>query len=451
MNRRFALLALAGILPAYAGEHPGQFAYSMPIETGAGEALQVLEIPQAVYEGSVRPHLADLRVFNGRDEAVPHAFSPRPVPGTAERTAVPLRFFPLHGRHDKPADALRIAAERTADGTVVRVESQPARGRGRRMPIAYLVDASKLDTALRTLELDWAPIAEGFSGTLRVEGSDDLAGWSTLVAAAPLLSVRFGGERLERKSVELPGVRYRYLRLSWPAGQPALTLRALAGRPGPAVVDPERRWKPLAVRPGSSPGEYFVDLGGRLPVDRLRIDLPERNTLVSVEFLTRQRSEEPWHPVARGIVYRLTRDGAEVFSADLHVAASAQRLGLLRIDQSGGGIGAGLPQVQVGWVPERLVFVARGEPPFQLAYGSTAAAARALSIETIVPGWRPDAPLAAARARSGAQRQLAGARALREELDYKTWLLWGVLGLGVAILAAMAWQLTRQMRTGTRS
>jgi hypothetical protein len=443
----FSLLLLACSLPAAAAERPEDFAYAVPVEIGAGEALQRLEIPQAVYGGSVEAYLADLRVFNGRGEIVPFAFLPRAVPESAESDAVPLRFFPLHGLRGTAAQDLDVRAERTADGTVVRVRS--SRGSAReRVVLGYLVDASEHKTPLRTLELDWKPAADGFNGTLRVEGSDDLARWTTLAAAAPLLSLQFAGERLEQKSVELPGVRSRYLRLSWPAQQPALELQRLHGRPGLAQVEPERRWSPAAITTGSKAAEYLFDLGGDLPVDRLRIELPEPNSLVAVDVLARRRPEDAWQSVARGVVYRLTRESAEVVSPPLHVAAFGRRYWLLRVDQKGGGLGTEMPAVQAGWVPQEIVFVARGEAPFQLAYGSSGMQRSAYPVETVVPGWRPDEPLPAAHARTGEQRELAGPAALRERLDYKTWLLWGALALGVAILAWMAWQLARQMPSG---
>jgi hypothetical protein len=84
--------------------------------------------------------------------------------------------------------------------------------------VGYLVDASALKQPLATIELDWRSAGD-LVGSLRVEGSDDLARWTTLAAAAPLVSLQFDGERLEQKSVELPSVRYKYLRLSWPAEQ----------------------------------------------------------------------------------------------------------------------------------------------------------------------------------------------------------------------------------------
>jgi hypothetical protein len=443
------MLLLACTAPASAAQRMEDFGYAATIAVETGEALQRVEVPQAAYEGSAQPHLADLRVFNGQGEMVPFAFLPRQAPDEAQAPAVALRFFPLFGAHGVAVQDLDILAERTKDGTLVRVRSVREGGRDQQRLLAYLVDASEHKVALDILELDWKAIANGFSGSLRVEGSDDLARWSTLIQAAPLVSLEFAGERLEQKRVELPGTRYRYLRLSWPAAQPALELTALAGRAAPARVEPERRWKALTLTAGSKPGEYLLDAGARLPIDRLRIELPEPNTLAAVEVLARDRVEDAWTTQARSVVYRLTRNGTEVSSPPVAVASGA-RFWKLQVDQTGGGIGSGLPKVQAGWVPRQIVFVARGYPPFQLAYGNAGVRAGSYPIETVVPGWRFDEPLKAGNARIGAQREVAGPAALRERRDYKTWLLWGALGLGVAILAWMAWQLARQVRSGTQ-
>jgi hypothetical protein len=443
-----AMLLGAVALPAGALERLEEFAYSAPLEVGGAEALQGIEIPQAVYEGSVQPRLADLRVFNAAGEPVPFAFVPRRAPDQAQAAPVTLRFFPLHGTVNASVQDLDIRAERTPDGTVVRVRNTQRGKRVEQAVLAYLVDASEHKAALRTLELDWKPFDQGFSGRLQVEGSEDLEHWTSLVATAPLLELEFGRQRLQRKSVELPGTRYRYLRLSWPAGQPALALTALAGRPAPAQVEPERRWKALTVAPGQSAGEYLFDVGGRFPVDRLRVDLPEPNTLIAVEVLTRDRAQDAWHSVARSVVYRLVRNGVETASPPIPVYGDGARHWLMRVDQKGGGIGSAQPAVHAGWVPEQLVFVARGAPPFVLAYGNARAAAAAYPIATLVPGWRADEPLTAARASVGAQRDVAGPAALRARADYRTWLLWLALVAGVAILGWMAWQLARQMKRG---
>ncbi len=439
-----ALLTLA--LDAVAADRLDAFAYAVPVQVGAGEALQRLELPEAVYDGSVRPQLADLRVFNSGGEVVPFAFVPRTPPEETSAPPAALPYFPLQGTSGSAGHDLEIRAERTANGSVIRVRATDA-AHDRQAVLAYLVDTSERKTALRSLDLDWKPVPGGFSGRLRVDCSDDLERWSTLVAAAPLLSLEYGGQRLERRQVELPGIRCKYLRLSWPAAQAPLILTGLEGRAAPAVVEPARRWKPLTVTAGKQPGEYEFVLAASLPLDRLRIDLPEPNTLVDVELLTREREQDAWRSAGRAVVYRLMRDGVEVTSPPVVVHGGARHW-LLRVDQKGGGIGGGQPGIQAGWIPQELVFIARGAPPFQLAYGNAQAQPAAYAIETIVPGWRTDEPLTAAPAGTGAPSEVAGRAALRERADYKTWMLWAVLAAGVAVLGWMAWQLARQMKGG---
>jgi hypothetical protein len=438
---------LACATAAAAEPRPEQFAYAVPVQIDGAQALQRLEIPQSAYEGAARPDLGDLRVFNGAGEPVPYAFMPRPAPDAEAAAPRPLRYFPLRGARGTAAGALDMRAQRNADGTVVRVtiaDGAPPQRAG--TLVGYLVDASALKQPLAAIELDWRS-AEDLAGSLRVEGSDDLARWTTLAAAAPLVSLRYDGQHLEQKSVELPSLRYKYLRLSWPAQQSPIQLTALRGRPRDVQIEPERRWKTVAGSAGREPGEHVFDLGGRLPVDRLRIGLPQPNTLAAVQVLARNGDDQPWGAICTGVLYRLQRDGRQIVNPDLAVAGSGWRFWLLRVDQKGGGIGQGEPTLEAGWVPQQLVFVARGNPPFQLAYGNATAQPAAFPIATIVPGWRSDEELRAAPAVAGAQRELAGTRALRAPIDYKTWALWGSLVLAVAVLGWMAWQLTRQMQT----
>jgi hypothetical protein len=95
-------------------------------------------------------------------------------------------------------------------------------------------------------------------------------------------------------------------------------------------------------------------------VDRLRVELPQANTLVALQLLARNRDDQPWQAIAGGVQYRLQHDGRDIVSPDLRVAAGGWRNWLMRVDQKGGGIGTGEPRLHAGWVPQQLVFVARG-------------------------------------------------------------------------------------------
>jgi hypothetical protein len=117
----------------------------------------------------------------------------------------------------------------------------------------------------------------------------------------------------------------------------------------------------------------------------------------------------------------------------------------LRVDQKGGGVGSGVPELQVGWVAQKLVFAARGGGPFRLVYGSAGVKPAAFAIESLIPGYKTDAEFKVKPAALGEQVTLAGSAQLRAPWDYRKIALWSCLIVGVGLLGWMAFRLSRQM------
>lgn len=467
MKRLIIACLLAGAGAAFAAERPSDFAYGVPLEADGKEALYEVVLPASAYRGVVRADLADVRVFNGAGEVVPHAWRPRRTAGTEAAKPVALTLFPLKAEEGASVDALSIRVRRGPGGRSsvdVTSTSAGARKGAQKRTIGYLVDLTALDRALRAIEFEWQPVPDGFAGKIRVDASDDLGSWRTLVAGAPLVNLEMAGQRLQQKRVELPQHKVKYLRLSWVpqgAGAALPELASASGEPVERTVEAAREWAQAEPAKGEKPGEYAFDLRGRHPVDRMRLHLPEPNTVVQVEWLARDKADQPWRPVARGVAYRLRRDGGEITSPELSVGVTTDRYWLLRVDQRGGGVGSGMPKLDAGWVPHTLVFAARGGPPFQLAYGNRDAKAAGYAIETLIPGYRDASGPRIRAAKAGAQQvisvsgakaleqqELGGEARLKEVIDWKRWSLWGALVFGVLILGAMAWRLMRQLDAG---
>jgi len=468
MKKQIFILLFTGVGAAFAAERPADFAYGVPLEADGKDALYEITLPAAVYRGVVRPDLADMRVFNGAGEVVPHALRPRRMTDTETVTPIALTLFPLKAEVGTGVDAISIRVRRGPGGrSSVDVTSiSGARTGAEKRVVGYLVDLTMLAPSLRAIEFEWQALPDGFAGKIRIDASDDLGSWSTLVAAAPLVSLEVAGQRLQQKRVELPQQKVKYLRLSWAsqgAGAALPELTSARGEPVSKIVEAPREWAQMESAKGEKPGEYLFDLRGRQPVDRVRLHLPEVNTVAQVELLARDKAETPWRPITRSVVYRLRRDGNEIASPELQIGSTTDRYWLLRVDQRGGGIGAGAPKLEAGWVPHSLVFAARGAPPFQLAYGNREAKPAAYAIESLIPGYR-DAGGAKIRAAktgmqqtinvSGAkaleQRELGGEARLKEVIDWKRWSLWGALVFGVLVLGAMAWRLVRQLNEGAK-
>ncbi|MFP5393274.1 MAG: DUF3999 family protein, partial [Gammaproteobacteria bacterium] len=125
----------------------------------------------------------------------------------------------------------------------------------------------------------------------------------------------------------------------------------------------------------------------------------------------------------------------------------AQRL-RLEFDERGGAGGQGVT-LQVGFTPATLVFLARGQGPFTLAWGSATAKPAALDAATLIPGYREDAPLDASPATLGPVRgaaPVATAATQAQPAKLSPAALWAILLAGVAVLGGMALMLFKQMK-----
>lgn len=447
-----ASLLLLAFAAAAAQERPSEHPYAAPIAVDPGASHYRFTVPAAVYRGASRRDLGDLRVFNGSGEPVPYAFAPRETqpPAPALQT---LKLFPLYGDREKGIGATSVRVERTQQGTVVNVSVADALPPARRRLLGYLLDASDLKAPQEALLLGWQA-REGFSGYARVEGSEDLKSWNSLATNAPLLFLEHAGARLERNRVELSGASAKYLRISFEGVAPGFQLKEVRVELRGQKAEPAREWASLRAAPGKLPGELVVDMQGHYPVDRLKLALPQANTVAQIQLSTRERPEEPWRHVGSATAYRLTRNGGELTNPDVQVAVNPDRYWRILVDQKGGGFGAGEVTLEVGWLPHEVLFAARGAGPFTLAYGHKLAKPGAAPLPAVLP---QDEKLAPGLARVGEATGSAPPSAslfrdparfisgLSENRELKKWTLWVVLLVGVLLLGWMAHRLLRDM------
>lgn len=440
MTARLALLLIALGQPVHGATHltPESFATGLPLRTDAAQPFHRLELPLAVHT-QARPDLADLRIFNRAGEPVAMALSgSRHGAGATATVAVP--HFPLHHAGAPARTSLDVRIEQ--DGRLVALHSDRA---GIPPPAAWVVDLSAIAAPVQALELAWRTPAAGFSAEVRLETSDDLQHWQVLAPAAQLLDLRFGGRQLQQRRITFAAGRYRYLRLEGPALPELAAVHAetVAG-PAPAPT----RWLEVSGRPGDEPGTVVFDLGAHLAATRLTLRLPEPNTVVPVTWQVKARQRDPWRTVAQDTAWRLRRDGADLASPPLELPGQPGRYWQARLDARA-GMGRAAPVLRLGWTPVQVVFIARGEPPFLLAFGNRDAPAAYLPLPSLIPGYRPGMEAALPLAASGAPRALGGRAAPapgqedQPPPDWRRWLLWGVLLAGVGLLACLAAALRR--------
>jgi hypothetical protein len=449
---RAALLLLSLSTFALAADAPPRFANTATLSLEGKGAVYALTLPAAVYRGIARRDLGDLRVLNGAGEVVPYALERVAATEKTAGSTLKLGFFPLAAAPGRPVEDLSLRVERRPDGTVSAVVTPGERRAPERRVAGYLIDASAVDVAMRELRFEWPDGPEGTSLDARIEASDDLRSWR-LAASGPLLVLRRGETTLERRSIELPALRAKYLRFSWRSGQQDPKLSGVNVQLVDAATDTARAWLRFEGSAGAKPGEYLFELPAALPVDRLRLELPQENTVVSANVATQEREGGPEAVLASAVLYRMEHGGLKLVNPDLRLPATAGKRWLLRVDQRGGGLGGGMPVLHAGWLPHRLLFVARGEPPFKLAFGNAKANPAAMPTQALLPGAAANKPIEALAAKLGevvtqelpAETPVGTARGYFEQMDQKKLWLWGSMLVAVLVIVGMAWRLTREM------
>lgn len=447
---RYVALLLWVLGIAYASAPPltpQSFAEGIPVRTSGEMPVQVLELPLSVYQTVQRPDLGDLRVFDASGEEVPYALLRNDLRPAQTRTT-PLRFFRLEG--EVVPETLRLRLEQ---GDTTLDLSAPATTVTQ--PPAYLLDASELEGVMTELRLEWADTGQNnnnvpdFLTTLSVEVSDDLRAWRPL-STASVARLERDGNRLERNVIPLPPTTSPYLRLTSPEGNalPPLTgVQALTQTE--AVRGP---LETLTLTPNRTDGEerYTFNADALLPVSSAQLLLPQPNTLVRIELLSSTSLEGPWTRRYTGLRYRVVQEGQDLTSPPMTFAPTTERYWQVRIARAGGGIGQGELRLELRYHPHTLLFLARGDGPYLLAYGSPTATSAAFEPSELaqIPADMTFADLP--RATTELPVTLAGA-SLLEETRLFPWsqvLLWSVLVLGVGLLGWLAFGLLGKLDRG---
>ncbi len=436
------LLCSASVL---AQEQPGDYAVQLPLSLSGEGPWYRLDVPMALHFAARYGDLRDLRVFNGEGQALAYALVAGQGESRDSQQEQAVKWFPLYAEQGDNSATPSLRVQRSTSGTLIELRdesdsaAQPALLRG------WLLDASASDEPLVRLQLDWEGGQEGFQ-RFSIEASDDLQDWQPW-GSGQLARLSFGDERVEQRQVELPGRKARYLRLLWQSPQqaPQLTAASLRSQRSDRVPAPLVWSQPLAAT-RSPDGEYQWQLPLALPLERLKVELTQANSLAPIRVSGRADSKGNWQSLAQGLLYRLPENGAEIRQDELSLPGWTVQQLRLQVDERGGGLGSEPPQVAVAVRATQLIFLQRGSPPYRLALGRAGAESAALPLTTLIPGYQPQRlqQLGTAEAQLPADSIKQQEQAAASDSNWKRWGLWLVLLVGVGLLALMAVSLLRR-------
>ncbi|AXA91794.1 DUF3999 family protein [Massilia sp. YMA4] len=465
-----AWLALGSAAAAEtAGDKADDYGWQQKLSISGREAVVQYRLPAGVYLHARSARLDDLRVFDSRGTVLPFALRAPAEQAQASRHSVPVRIFPVFGAPDDSAASTAIDIRRTADGALVSLGTRnPARADA---PLAALVldmrpDRQRDPQAPGTFDMlrfTLPPGTQRYQALLAVEASDDLKSWREVAQSQVSWMVSGDGAALAADRIEFEPREFRYARIRWLEGKPlqfaAITGEAVHYMGQAAPLDT----LVLPATPGKNPGEWLYAASSALPVQRIGLELAERNVSLPVELgrytelpALKGRSATTWRfdPMLKATFYRIEQGGRERRSGDLAIEPTHQPHWVVRPLTPT----ESKPSLRIGWAPATLVFLASGHAPYTLAYGRDDAkpatrdlaevapglsAAEIGKAEQVTAGPEQATPRAQERAASAAEQAATASQ-------YRKAALWAALLAGLAVLGGMARQLHRQMKAGQK-
>lgn len=438
--RACLLIAGLGVFSARA-DTPPSFAVAYSLDVRPGAKAYVVELPQDAYAwASIDAGLGDVVVVDAHDRQVAAGVY-APATPTAHPTALDAPLLAV------PPSAGGVAGARIQRSTNGDIVIEPGAAAVAGAPSDWLFDARQPVAAER---LEFAPFDRDADLRVDIDASSDLQDWIPLVRGATVVTLGKGDGAVDARVVKLQGAPARYYRVHvahgeapWVAGATAKV--TLSGTVVDAAAKDEspRRWLELSAASTTQSGQgvdYDYRLPAALPVTALRAKLGNGDAVARFDAIA------------------------------IEGAMTGRQLGTLVVTAQGGGDGRPLevarsrrevlrlhsatplrepPRLLVEWQADRIVFLPEGDAPYRLLVGSHLGRRAAWPIADAIaalrkeggPAWRPEPAATASVSIVGGSKALDAAAA---PFDWTRPLLWVVLLLGAAAVAAMAVSLLRK-------
>lgn len=462
-----ALAARAADAPPH--DTPQDYTHILPLTVpAASQGVMQLRLPADVYRFARTPELDDVRVFDAKGAVLPFALRMPAQEASTSVRSLPLRIFPVAAggtEGDQPGLDLDLDVRTGADGRLLSVRVRPDQARrGKEAPqlsqlMLELPQNGKTAPLLDALRFTLPPERREYNAQVWLDTSDDLKTWDTVGAAELHWLTNQAAQTLASDRLEFSPRSFRYARLSWRSGTP-LQFASISAEEV-LHTDAQHKWEELTLQPstGKQPRDLVYATPLAVPADRIGLELSESNivlpvTLGSYRELPARQVGQPtvwrFEPLLSTTFYRITQNGRVRASGDLDVPLRHTTQWVLRPQDAT----SARPALRIRWEPATLVFLANGNAPYTLAVGRARAPSAARALAQVAPGFSAaelqslqqasagPAQLNSHTATESASAVLEAAGAAQRRLLG----LWGVLLLGVGVLAYMVWRLIKQQQ-----
>ncbi|WP_299998162.1 DUF3999 domain-containing protein [uncultured Cedecea sp.] len=433
-----------------AAETPQDYAFGAALTTPSASLWYHLALPEAIYQQSSWPDLRDVRVFNQQGESMPFALQTQMIPSTVPEP-VELRLFPLD---ISPLSKGEESGEETVvlrgrGGVEITLRSEAVKSFAQSW-LLMLPEDQTSPLSVSQLRLNWTTPTGNWQGKMSVWSSRDLNNWSSENEGVIMMDLTSGTDKLRINALDLDltmsASSRRYLLLVADSTQKELTLTQAevirqSTQPRPKLIEVKGSVQKVSDR------EVVWQWAQPQPLTSLRIALNSEG-IVPADLAWRDSAKGEWMPLKKEVLYRLKYQQSEA------IALSGQPVQAVKMTVAKAHLLDELPDASGSREEQFLTFNAQGKGPYLLAWGNGAALHEAVPLDTLIPAaLRKNDPVDALPWATeqetitlGGEARLTATSVDERESQWKTLLVWGVLILGVLVLAGMAWRIWREVK-----
>ncbi|GJM04738.1 MAG: membrane protein [marine bacterium B5-7] len=421
-----------------------EYAKGFKLTTEEQSAIYKIALPELVYSTVVQKDLSDIRIFNRDFQPVPHTIQQPKIIKTKKINSLELPYFPMATRDiNLENHALDITV--ASKGEVVRIQTT---GDVSELNKYYLIDTSHINTPIDSIDFTLKGLESGYAKEFRLDYSNDLNQWETLIEHAILTELKYGQYALKNTRIKLPHKNIKYIRFTWLSDADELVITSVKANFKDEYLSGNRHWSTSSlISKNIDEATYVFDTGGVFNIEQIDIELPEDNMLIDVIIESRARKDSSWKKRFVGVFYKLYFEEIEFSGEPVSVEPNKDRYWQIRF-QSKDGIGNDVPVLKYAWRPDYLYFLARGNAPYTLAFGNAHVDVNNHAVSRLMSILDQDVGNEMmGLAKIGEEIILKGAPALIEQktLPWERIVLWAVLITGVIVIATMVIRLARNM------
>lgn len=445
------------VLALFATLSSSGFAKTFELKMKGTEPLYQTQLPIAVYQYTHSNTLADLTITNAAGEQVPYDLLNYDRLNPSTKTKLDKKSLPVFTVTEanlNNTNELQVILEKEGNKTSLNVNTSDAKPNTNNV---FILDAGTSGDPFDTLEVDW----EGSNNKLvsyEILVSNDLKDWTSSGQGA-LLKTTSNGNRILQNTITLKqATNFRYLQikpLEHMASDAFKLTSATAIYSHLEINQPIGDFqviKFLGREASAGQTKLNYEAEGHYPANELNIRTSGRNIITIVTVATRNKTDEPWVNLTSASLYDFNKNGKSMRSRHIKIDPKVARYWQLQFNDASGGIDEVNPYLELHWLPQTMVWNARGQAPFILHVGENPSVVNTMSVASLIPDYKPEKVQALPSARldwhaedASPQASVAAAPANSWETpaDYKRWYLWAGLLIGVSLLAGMAYSLLK--------